>query len=533
MRKERDVAERQGEVILYPSLLIAQLAIGFSVYLSIFCAHHSTSGMHFSLLDWLVVLIYIAGVTLFGIFKGGKQTSAQDYFLSEEKISWWAVGIAIVATETSALTFISVPGISYKGNFNFLQLAIGYFIGRVVVAYFFLPKYYAGELTTAYALMQSRFGLPLRRLTSLVFIFTRIFADGVRLYATAIPLVVIFRGYHLFGHLSDTALYITGIVLIALVTLLYVQLGGVRAVVWTDFIQLFVYLLGGVLAVFLLFRFISITEIKASGKFAVLNFSFENFWSSPYQFFLAVIGGAFLTMASHGTDYIIVQRLFTTPSLRHSQGALIFSGFIVFLQFALFLFLGALLYGFYGELPLKGDEVFSKFIVEELPTGVSGLIVAGLLAAAMSTLSGSISAISSSTVFDLYAHTSHGKRATESEKLALSKRISLVWAAILTGSALLYIGLGKAVVEVALSIASFTYGGLLGVFLLAMFFKRVSSLGAVVGFCVSVLVMIAIITQTKLAWTLYTLVGTSTSIVVALLVSSVVKQKSVSKETLS
>ncbi len=492
--------------------------------------------MHFSLLDWLVVLIYIVGVTLFGIFKGGRQISAKDYFLSEEKISWWAVGVAIVATETSALTFISVPGIAYKGNFNFLQLAIGYFIGRVIVAYFFLPKYYAGELTTAYALMESRFGLPLRRLTSLVFIITRIFADGVRLYATAIPLVIIFRGYNLFGGISDATLYTIGIVLIALVTLLYVQLGGVRAVIWTDFIQLFVYLLGGGLTVFLLLQqsenfIIPITAIQDSGKFSVLNFSFADFWSSPYQFFLAVIGGAFLTMASHGTDYIIVQRLFTTPSLRHSQSALILSGFVIFLQFALFLFLGALLYGFYGELQLKGDEVFSKFIVEELPTGVSGLIVAGLLAAAMSTLSGSISALSSSTVFDLYAHTAHGKRATESEKLSLSKRISLAWAAILTASALLYIGLGKAVVEVALSIASFTYGGLLGVFLLAMFFRRVSPLGAIVGFSASVLVMAFVMTQTKLAWTLYTLIGSTTAIVVALLVSRLSKQKSVSTET--
>ncbi len=492
--------------------------------------------MQFSPLDWLVVLMYVGGVTLFGVVKGGKQTSAKDYFLSEEKISWWAVGIAIVATETSALTFISVPGIAYKGNFNFLQLAIGYFIGRVIVAHFFLPKYYAGELTTAYALMESGFGLRLRRLTSLVFIITRIFADGVRLYATAIPLVIIFRGYNLFGGISDATLYIISIVLIAFVTLLYVQLGGVRAVIWTDFIQLFVYLLGGGLTVLLLLQqsehfFIPITEFQKAGKFDFLNFSFENFWSSPYQFFLAVIGGAFLTMASHGTDYIIVQRLFTTPTLRHSQNALILSGFIIFLQFALFLFLGALLYGFYGELSLKGDEVFSKFIVEELPTGVSGLIVAGLLAAAMSTLSGSISAISSSTVFDLYAHTAQGKRATESEKLRLSKNISLVWAAILTGSALLYIGLGKAVVEVALSIASFTYGGLLGVFLLAMFFRRVSPLGAIVGFSASVLVMAFVMTQTKLAWTLYTLIGSATAILVALLVSRLSKQKSVSTET--
>ncbi|MCS6988826.1 MAG: sodium:solute symporter [Chloroherpetonaceae bacterium] len=486
--------------------------------------------MRFTLIDWLIASLYVGGVTLFGVFKGGKQTSAKDYFLSEEKVSWWAVALAIVATETSALTFISVPGIAYKGNFNFLQLAIGYLIGRVVVAYFFLPKYFAGELTTVYALMESRFGLRLRRLTSVAFIVTRVFADGVRLYATAIPLVVIFRGYDLFGGVSDASLYAISIALISLATLVYVQLGGVRAVIWTDVVQLFIYLLGGIIAVSILFFSVSITELNAQGKFNLFNFSFDDFWSSPYQFFLAVIGGAFLTMASHGTDYIIVQRLFATKTLRHGQSALIASGFVVFFQLALFLFLGALLYGFYHDPSLKGDEAFSKFIVEALPTGVSGLIVAGLLAAAMSTLSGSISAISSSTVFDLYANAERGKRASEAEKLALSKRISLAWATLLAVSAMFYIGLGKAVVEVALSIASFTYGGLLGVFLLAMFFKRVSSLGASVGFVASVLTMIYVVLQTKLAWTLYAIVGSATAIAVASLVSQFERQPSLENE---
>lgn len=475
--------------------------------------------MRFGLLDWLVVALYVGGVALFGALKGGKQVSAKDYFLSERKVNWWAVALAIVATETSALTFISAPGIAYKGNFNFLQLAIGYIIGRVVVAWFFLPKYYAGELTTAYALMEARFGLGLRRLTSVVFIVTRLFADGARLYAAAIPLVVIFRGYGLFGGLSDATLYGIAIAFIAVVTLVYVQLGGVRAVIWTDVVQLFIYLLGGALAVGILAQSVSISDVAASGKFEFLNFSLANFWSSPYQFYWAAFGGAVLAMASHGTDYIIVQRLFATQNLRDSQRALIASGAMVFVQFALFLFLGALLYGFYADPSLKGDEAFSKFIVERLPTGVSGLIVAGLLAAAMSTLSGSISAIASSTVFDWHAKTERGKRASESERLSLSRLVSFVWAAILTLSALLYIGLGKAIVEVALSIASFTYGGLLGIFLLAMFFRRVSSLGAVAGFVAGLGATLYVVTQTSLAWTLYAIVGSSTTILVAVAVS--------------
>lgn len=487
---------------------------------------------HFTVLDWAVMLSYIVGVTAFGLFKGGKQTSAKDYFLSEKKISWWIVAMSVVATETSAITFISVPGIAYAGNFNFLQLSFGYIIGRIFIATYFLPKYYQGELSTAYALIETRFGLKLRRLTSIIFIITRIFADGVRLYATAIPLALILHGNKFFESLSNTEFYIYSILFISVVTAIYVQIGGVRAVIWTDLVQLLIYILAAVLAISILLQHIpdpagALAVAAEKGKFQVFNFELTNFFSSPYQFFLAVAGGAFLSMASHGTDYIIVQRLFTTEDLESGKKALVASGIIVLIQFAMFLFVGTLLYAFYGAGTLKGDEVFSKFIIESLPPGISGLIIAGILAAAMSTLSGSVSALSCSTVFDLYDKTPHGRTLTEEQKLKLSKVISMTWIVVLTGSALLYIGLGKAVVEVALSIASFTYGGLLGIFILGIFFDRVSQNAAIVGFISSVIVMTLIVTETKVAWTLYTIVGSLVAVIVSLLVSRFAAEPSV------
>ena len=460
----------------------------------------------FSALDWAVVVLYMGGIAAFGLAKGGKQASAKDYFLSEKKIGWWAVTASIVATETSALTFISVPGMAFKGAWGFLELSFGYLLGRIVISWLLLPRYFEGELTTSYALLERTFGVGVRRMASGTFILTRIFADGVRLYATAIPLVIIFRGYNLFAGVSDPMLYVGAILLTAAVTVIYVQVGGVRAVIWTDVIQLGVYILGGAIAIFVLVPKIpelgaKLAAAAASGKLTVFQTD-GSFLTSPYHVLTAILGGAVLSMASHGTDYIIVQRLFATESLRDGRRALVASGVAVILQFTLFLAVGTLLFLYYGDLPLKGDAVFPKFIVEQVPSGLSGLIIAGLLAAAMSTVSGSISSISSSTVFDLYASTKRGRAASEEYKLRLSRRVSFVWAILLTGAALFFIGTGQAVVELALSIASFTYGGFLGLFFLAVRGKTTSR-SAAIGFMSGVGVMVFVVLGTKLAWPLY------------------------------
>ncbi len=477
----------------------------------------------FTPLDWLVVVLYMGGIAAFGLAKGGKQASAKDYFLSEKKIGWGAVTASIVATETSALTFISVPGMAFKGGWGFLQLAFGYLLGRIVIAWLLLPRYFEGELTTSYALLERSFGPGVRRLASGTFILTRIFADGVRLYATAIPLAIIFRGYNLFSGVPDATLYFVAILVTAAVTVVYVQLGGVRAVIWTDVVQLGLYVVGGFIAVAVLVPKIpdlgaALAAAAAAGKLTIFQTG-GSFLSSPYHVLTAILGGAVLSAASHGTDYIIVQRLFATSSLRDGRRALVASGVVVILQFVLFLSVGTLLFLFYGPLEMKGDAVFPKFIVEQVPPGLSGLIIAGLLAAAMSTISGSISSISSSTVFDLWASTKRGRQASEEEKLRLSRRVSFAWAVLLTGAAIVFIGTGQAVVELALSIASFTYGGFLGLFFLAARGKTTSR-AAAIGFLTGVGAMVFVVLGTKLAWPLYTLTGSLVTVAVATIASA-------------
>lgn len=490
--------------------------------------------MNFSYIDIIIVVLYLAGVTSYGIIKGGKQKSARDYFVSEKAIPWWAVCFAIVATETSALTFISVPGVAYAGNLNFLQIAIGYILGRIVVSWFLLPKYYEGELLTAYAYLGKRFGAKTKNTASTVFMVTRVFADGVRLYATAIPLALLLKGWNVFPAAPDWQIYTYSIIIIAVITLVYTYLGGVRAVIWTDVIQMFIYIGGGLLAVYVLSGNMTvsfseaISQLSAKGKLNFFDLSID--FNKPYTLIASILGGGFLSMASHGTDQLIVQRLLTTNSLKSSQKALITSGFIVFFQFALFLFVGSLLYIFFNGEVMKSDEVFPKFIINYMPSGVSGIIIAGLLAAAMSTLSGSISALSSTLVEDIYKPY-FGKNKTERQILGVSKIIALIWCGVLILSAFLFMNSSQAVVVLGLSIASFTYGGLLGTFLLGVFFKRISQVPAIIGFLSGITGMIFIIYFTKIAWTWYTLIGVVITIITANIIQLFINQKSLKTET--
>jgi SSS family solute:Na+ symporter len=466
--------------------------------------------MKFSYLDVAIVIFYLIAVAFWGIFKAGKQKSARDYFVSDKSVHWWAVCFSIVATETSALTFISVPGIAYAGNFNFLQLAIGYIVGRILVSYFLLPKYYEGELLTAYAYLEKRYGSRIRKLASVVFTVTRMLADGVRLYATAIPLAVIFRGFNLFPDYPDWLIYIFSIVVVSFATLIYTYIGGVRAVIWTDVIQMFIYIGGGLLSLIILSGKIdngisnALLSLSSSGKLDLFNFSLD--LTRPYTLIAGITGGAFLSMASHGTDQLMVQRLLAANSLRESRKALITSGFVVFLQFALFLLLGSLLYAFFGGEQMKSDEVFPKFIINYMPSGVSGFIIAGLIAAAMSTLSSSISAVSSSLVEDIYKPY-FGSGKADSYMLKVSRMMSFLWCIVLIFSALIFMNSPKSVVELGLTIASITYGGLLGIFLIGIFLRRIGETEAIVGFLCSLTGMIFVIYFTKVAWTWYTLTG--------------------------
>jgi SSS family solute:Na+ symporter len=487
--------------------------------------------MGFTLVDYFIVVAYLVGIAVVGVLSGGRQTSARDYFLSQRSIPWWAVCFAIVATETSTLTFISIPGLAYLSNLNFLQVTIGYLIGRIVVSFILLPAYSKGELVTAYALLTKRFGPRARNLASITFMFTRLLADGVRLFATAIPLAILLKHWHQLSMVSNEQIYIISISVMALLTLVYTYLGGVRAVIWTDVIQMFIYLIGAVAAGVVILQALqgSLAGLIPPSKLSIIHLGFDGtfagFFSSPYTLVASLVGGCFLSMASHGIDQLIVQRLLTVKSLRESRRALIGSGVIVIVQFAIFLFLGVLLYAYYhgaslSELGvLKADEIFPKFIIEHIPSGLSGLIIAGLLAAAMSTLSGSVNSLASATMLDIYKPY-FGSANSDHRDLVLSRLFSLLWAFLLVGMAIYFIYGGSSVlVEIALGVASFTYGGLLGMFLLGIAVKRADETDAIIGFIAGILAMVYVVQSKTVAWTWFTLIGSATTVLVGTLVS--------------
>ena len=478
-------------------------------------------------IDYVIIVAYLIGIAIFGIVKGGKQKTSKDYFQSSDSVQWWAVCFSIVAAETSTLTFISIPGLAYLTNLNFLQVTIGYLLGRIIIGTVLLPSYFKGDLETAYQFLENRFGGKTRSFASIVFIFTRMAADGVRLFATAIPLKL----------MLDIS-YPVAIIIIAIIALTYTYVGGVKGVIWVDVIQMGIYLGGAIVALgFLVFQFLPdgfnsiVVASQATGKMEIFNWGFENgiadFFSKPYTVLGGILGGAFLSMASHGTDQLIVQRLLTTKSLKAGKKAIIGSGVLVIFQFALFLLVGLGLYAFYGTYNLselgitKSDEIFPIFIIQKLPVGVSGIIVAGLFAAALSTLAGSISALSSSTMLDLYKPFTGIN--DEVKELKISRYFTVMWAVLLIGSAFFFMSSSQTVVELALSIASFTYGGLLGTFLLGLVNKKATQEDALAGFTAGIFIMITVIALELVAWTWFTLLGVLVTIFVGSLLSKLSK----------
>lgn len=488
----------------------------------------------FTLLDWGVLVVYLVLTTYIGVRLGSGQKDAKDYFVAGGEIPWWAVLFSIVATETSALTFISIPGLAYLGNFTFLQIAAGYLIGRVVVAYTLLPRYFDGELVTAYALLERRFGLATRRFASVTFMVTRAFGDSVRLFATSIPVALILAGV-----LPSEWTGPVSILVLSVFTLYYTYHGGIRAVVWTDVIQTFVYLLGGVAALVLIGGGVDggwsriLSDAGTADKLRLFDLSLG--FDRPHTLLAGLLGGAFLAMASHGADQIIVQRLLTANSLRDARRALIGSGVAVIAQFTLFLFIGLGLWAYYEARVFPApDRIFPTFIIEGMPPGLTGLVIAAILAAAMSTVSGSLNALAAATLHDLYAPLRGTP--TGAESLRLSRLFTLGWAVVLVGAALLYRAEGTPVVVIALSIASFTYGGLLGGFFLAMLWPRAIQRDAILGMGVGIFTMSIVVFAgristaipalastlapvTGIAWPWFVLIGTSVTLSAGILSS--------------
>ncbi len=435
-----------------------------------------------------------------GVLQSWSNKTSKDFFLGRKNLPWVVAMFSIVATETSVLTFISIPGIAYRGNWLFLQLAIGYIIGRILVSVFLLPQYFNLGVTSIYEVLGKKFGSEIQKIASGVFLITRILADGIRFLATAV-IVQVVTGWSL----------PMAVIIIGIVTLIYSLLGGIRTIVWIDSFQFILYLFGGLITIFFILINMDIragelfSTLYSANKLTFLNFTGDLF-SDPYLFITAVIGGAFLSFSSHGADYMMVQRVLGTRDLASGRKAMIGSGFFVFLQFAVFLLAGSLIYSYMGGVPIAKDREFSTFIVEHLPVGLKGLLLAGILSAAMSTLSSSINSLASSTINDWF-----GGEAT----LRKSQVVSLIWAVILIGIALIFDEGDTAIVVMGLQIASFTYGGLLGLFLLSKFDQSFHTASLIVGLISSFLIVFYL-KQIGLAWTWFILVSVTVNIMVTM-----------------
>src|SRR5689334_19429396 len=322
-------------------------------------------------LDLAVILAYLVAITWFGArFRSG-QKNLKDYFLGGRTAPWWAISLSIVSAETSTLTIVGTPALAFTGNLGFLQIVLGYLFARIVIAALFLPQYFRGEMFTAYELMRRRFGERVRKLTAFIFLVTRALAEGVRVFAISIVISIVLGTGEM-----------TSIVLIVVLTLFYTFEGGMTAVIWTDVVQMTLYVLGAIVSFFVILEKIPggwehvVSVAGAAGKFAIFDFRFTpnmEFFSRTYTFWAGVLGGCFLTTASHGTDQLMVQRLLSARDERQSRTALLASWAVILIQFTLFLLIGILLYVYYGDQhltpPAKLDRVYPEFVWNNMPPG--------------------------------------------------------------------------------------------------------------------------------------------------------------------
>jgi len=475
--------------------------------------------MRIHLVDLGIVVAYLLAVTALGVwFRRGSQ-DAKDYFLGGRTAPWWALAFSIVATETSTLTIIGTPAIAYVGNMTFLQLVFGYLIGRVLIVVLLLPGYFRGEFFTAYALIEKRFGARARAVAATTFLVTRAIAEGVRVAAIALVVSVVL----------GTSERLAVMVVIAL-TIVYTLEGGMKAVIWTDVAQFLLYLLGSAVTLWTLLHRIpggwtEVTQVAAAAghKLQVFDFSFH--WATKYTFWSGLIGGAFLTMASHGTDQTIVQRLLAARNQRDAGRALVTSGVIVIVQFTVFLLIGVLLFVFAQHVPLLApgerlDRILPTYLVREMPLGLAGLLLASIIAVAMSNASGSLNSLAASSILDFSRL--RGRAADTASFVKISRLMTLAWGLVLMGFGLVKWG---PLLEAGLTVVALPLASLLGLFLLGTIDRRANATGALVGMFVGLGVILWVFKFTTVAFSWYVMIGSLVTFFVGAAVSRVVGER--------
>lgn len=441
-------------------------------------------------IDWVVLALAGLSALAVGFWFRGSSGSADSFLFGGRCLPWWAILGSIVATETSAVTVLSVTGVGFGAvGFGFLQLALGLCCGKLVVAVFLMPLFFSGRMVSAYEILQNRFGMGTRRAAGLMFLVARNLGDGLRLCLGAL----VFQ--QLLGWPFALCVAVTG-----LLTVVYTCLGGMRSVVWNDCIQLLVYLTGAVATLWVLAAGWPggwsglAAAVSATGKLRVFDFGFDP--AVAHQFWAGLIGGTFLAMGTHGVDQMMVQRYLSTRSRGEASLALALSGVVVAAQFALFLLIGIALGCYYAgraDGPVDADGVYLHFIVSGFPSnsGLAGLMLAAILAATMSTLSSSLNASASSLLNDFVLP---GLAAPPSpvETLGLTRGMTAGFGLLQVGIGIWAGSWGDSVIHSALTIAGFAFGILLGLFGLALLVRPAGSAAALGGAAVGLVALVLV-----------------------------------------
>lgn len=478
-------------------------------------------------LDLIIIFGYLIGITAFGIWYAGKQETTEDYFVGDRNVPWWAIAMSIVATETSTITFISVPGIAFAkgGDFQFLQLVFGYLLGRVVISLVFIPLYFSGQLQTVYQLLGDRFGGKVKVLASGLFVIMRNIADGIRLLLTAFVLAAVYTAFQ--PSTDPTTVIVGSILILGIVMIVFTFYGGIEAVIWIEVVQLVIYIGGAVAAAVVLIYSIdgglsgAIDIGRQFDKFTLFDFNLD--FAKTYTFWGGLIGGCFLTMSTHGTDQFLVQRYLCTDKPSAAITALMTSGAVVLGQFIGFLFIGVLLFAFYapyempgyaeatGAFPFTGgDKVFPDFITQKMPTGLSGLVIAAIFAAALSS---SLNSIASTAVNDIYKP--FAKDVSEKKLMRIAGILTVIVGIVQIVIAISLKDAGSSALNMALAVASLINGPILGVFLVGAFLKKAKEIHALIGMAASICLMLYVLFGTSIAWPWYALIGSMTTVTVA------------------
>lgn len=444
--------------------------------------------MRLSGIDFTILILYFCSLGTVGYIFGRRERDTEDFFLGGRKIPWLAVCFSILATELSALTFIGVPADSFRADHAYIQFAFGSMLGRLGIALLFMPAFYRGKVTTVYEYLVQRFGTGTRNTATLFFFVTRLLASGVRLFGASIAVSVV-TGWPI----------IPCIGIMALVAMAYTSLGGIKAVVWTDVLQITVFLGGALLAAIYLLTKIpggweGVTSVAGPlGKLRAFDLGIS--LNNPRILLVGLVNGCIQTFAALGTDQDLAQRMLTTKRTREAQKSIVLTGIIDFPLVMLFLSIGTLLFVFYHffpdpNIPAQTDRIFPFFIMTQLPVGLRGLLIAGVLAAAMSSTDSALGALSSSAVVDVYKPYIR-KKATEKHYLRASRWFVVLFCVILVAIAIACRNV-EGVLWLGLRIVGFTYGGMLGVFLLGVLAKRGSNLGNIIAMFTSVPLTVAI-----------------------------------------